>query len=159
MNYLSIEHASKSFGEKVLLDDITLHINQGDKVALVAQNGSGKTTLLRLISGEEPAEGEQASVFIHKDVRLGYLPQDPQFRAGDTVIDAIFNTENPVLDAVRRYESALLHPNDSERLQRAMSAMEDQKAWDVEATIKEVLFKLHITELEQPVAQLSGGQR
>ena len=159
MNYLTIEQVSKSYGEKLLLDDVTLHINQADKVALVAQNGSGKTTLLRLIAGEERPEGEHARVLLHRDVRTGYLPQEPLFGSQDTVLDAIFDTTNPVLSTVRNYEAALLHPEDPQRLQAAMAAMEDQQAWDFEATIKEVLFKLHITDLEQPVNQLSGGQR
>ena len=71
MNYLTIENASKSFGDKILFDHITLHINKGDKVALVAKNGTGKTTLLRIIAGEESVEGEQATILLHKEVRTG----------------------------------------------------------------------------------------
>ena len=71
MNYLTIENATKSFGEKILFDNITLYINKGDKVALVAKNGSGKTTLLKIIAGQESVEGEQARVAVHKGISTG----------------------------------------------------------------------------------------
>ena len=159
MNYLTLEHVTKRYGEKVLFEDLTLHISRGDKVALVAKNGSGKSTLLRVIAGIEGVEGEQASVLLHRDVRTGFLDQDPDFYGKDSVLEAVFDHDNPMMTAVREYESALLHPEQEERLQSALSKMDDLKAWDFEATVKEVLFKLDIQDLSQKVSTLSGGQR
>ncbi|RLA59544.1 MAG: ABC transporter ATP-binding protein [Epsilonproteobacteria bacterium] len=158
MNYLTIENVTKTYGEKVLFENITLHINQGDKMALVAKNGTGKTTLLRLIAGEETGEGEQSKVLVHKNIRIGYLKQDPQFNPNQTVIEAVFDTENEVVAAIMAYETAMLHPENHDALQTALVRMEDLKAWDFESKIKEILFKLNITNLEQKVAFLSGGQ-
>jgi ABC transport system ATP-binding/permease protein len=159
VNYLTLENVTKTFGDKVLFENITLHINHGDKVALVAKNGTGKTTLLKLIAGQETGEGERYTVFLHKGIRIGYLEQDPQFIDHWTVIETVFDSENPLIVAIKNYEIAMLHPENDESMQKALSKMEDLKAWDIEAKIKEILFKLNITELEQEVGNLSGGQQ
>jgi len=158
VNYLTLENVTKTYGEKVLFEKISLHINLGDKVALVAKNGTGKTTLLKLIAGEETGEGEQSNVRIHKDIRIGYLKQDPQFNPNQTVIEAVFDSDNEVVAAIMAYETSLLHPENQASLQTALARMEDLKAWDFESKIKEILFKLNITNLEQKVSSLSGGQ-
>jgi ATP-binding cassette subfamily F protein uup len=159
VNFLSLENLTKSYGEKVLFKDITLQINKGQKVALVAKNGSGKSTLLRVIAGKEAGEGEHFRMILRRDVRLGILDQDPEFHPSWTIMDAAFSGDNPMLLAVRRYEKALIRPDHEGELQEAMMAMDDLKAWDFEAKIKEILFKLNITDLEQPVTTLSGGQQ
>jgi len=159
MNFLSLENITKSYGEKILFEGLDLQINQSEKVALVAKNGSGKTTLLRVIAGEEAPEGETASVHVHKDIRIGYLKQDPEFDESNTVMEAVFNSDNPLINAVRAYEEAMLLPEQAERMQQALAQMDDLKAWDFEARIKEVLFKLNITDLNQVISTLSGGQK
>ena len=159
MNYLTLEKVTKTYGDKILFRDIDLHINKGDKVALVAQNGTGKTTLLRLIAGEETGEGEQCKVFLHRGLRVGYLKQMPDFQENWTVIETIFDSENPMIKAVRAYEEALLYPGDESQMRAALTKMEDLKAWDFESKIKEILFKLNITELDKEVGNLSGGQQ
>lgn len=159
MNYLTLEKVTKTYGDKVLFKDINLHINRGDKVALVAQNGTGKTTLLRLIAGEEKGEGEHCKVLMHRDIRVGYLRQEPDFPDDWTVMETIFESENPLIKAIRVYEEALLYPDDEKNMQAALTRMEDLKAWDFEAKIKEILFKLNITELNKEIGTLSGGQR
>ncbi|MCO6460875.1 MAG: ABC-F family ATP-binding cassette domain-containing protein [Saprospiraceae bacterium] len=158
MNYLTLENIKKSYGDKVLFDGLSMSINEGQKIALVARNGTGKTTLLRVIAGLEGSEGENAKILFKKDIRIEYLTQEPEFNPEHTVIDAIFDSNNPVLLAVKEYERALLTPHQEERLQSAINNMEDKKAWDVEASVKEILFKLKITDFEQQVKHLSGGQ-
>ena len=159
MNYLSLENVTKTYGEKVLFQNINLQISKGQKVALVAKNGTGKTTLLRVIAGMETGEGENSRILLRRDIRIGYLQQEPEFNEGMTIMETIFHTDNPLIKAIQKYEEALLHPEKPERLQTAMVAMDDLKAWDFEARIKEILFKLNITDLEQRVSTLSGGQR
>ena len=158
MNYLTLENIKKSYGDKVLFDGLSMSINEGQKIALVARNGTGKTTLLRVIAGQEGSEGEKASVLFKKDLRIEYLTQEPEFNPDHTGIDAIFDSSNPVLLAVKEYERAMLTPHQEARLQAAINEMEDKKAWDVESSVKEILFKLKITDFDQQVKFLSGGQ-
>jgi len=159
MNYLTLENVTKTYGDKVLFRDITLHINQGDKVALVAKNGTGKTSLLRVIAGEESGEGEQCKIEVYKNIRVGYLKQDPIFTEHLTVMETIFASDSPIVQAVRDYERAMLYPAEEQKMQSALVRMDDLKAWDFEAKVKEILFKLNITDFEQVVSTLSGGQR
>jgi ATP-binding cassette subfamily F protein uup len=159
VNFLTAEHITKTYGEKVLFNDLSLHINKGQKVALVARNGAGKSTLLRVLSGQESPEGENAKLMIRRDIRLGILEQDPEFYGQDTVIEAVFDANNPMLDAIKEYETALSHQEDQKRFQAALARMEDLKAWDIEAKVKEILFKLDIQRLEDRVDILSGGQK
>ncbi len=159
MNYLTLENVNKSYGEKTLFRNVNLQISKGQKVALIAKNGSGKTTLMRVIAGTEPGEGENCKVMMRRDVRVGYLPQEPEFFSGHNALEAVFDSDSEQIRAVRRYELALLHPNDEKELNAALGRMDDLKAWDIESRVKEILFKLNITNLEQNVTTLSGGQK
>ncbi|WP_367391624.1 ATP-binding cassette domain-containing protein [Lewinella sp. LCG006] len=159
MIYLELENVSKSYGEKVLFDRISLPINKGNKVALVAKNGTGKSTLLRVAGGVDLPEGLGAKVYIHRDARMHYLVQEPDFGEEQTILDAIFEGDNPMLKAIERYERALLIPDKAEDLQKALSKMDELRAWDFEARIKEVLSKLKIDDLQKKIKHLSGGQR
>lgn len=159
MNLLTLENVTKTYGEKVLFENIDLQISQGQKVALVAKNGAGKTTLLRVIAGREPSEGETTLVRLRRDVRLGYLEQEPDFFAEDTILESVLQSDNPLIQAIKRYEMALLHPEDASKMQIALSQMDDLKAWDFEARIKEILTKLNLLPFDQKVRALSGGQK
>ncbi len=159
MNYLSLEHVTRTYGEKVLFKDLSLQISKGQKVALVAKNGSGKSTLLRVIAGLESPEGEAAEVLMRRDIRVGYLVQEPDFYEADTVLDAVLDSDNPLVQVVKRYERALLGAGDEAEMQAVLLQMDDLKAWDVEARIKEILFKFNISQLDQLVGNLSGGQK
>ena len=159
MIYLELRQVSKSYGDKVLFDRLDLPVNKGQKVALVAKNGSGKSTLLRVAAGIDLPEGVGAEVYVHKDARLGYLPQNPDFGDNQTVMEAVFESDNPRIKAVENYERALLIPDRTEDVQRAVARMDELRAWDFEARIKEVLTKLNITNFEQRIGTLSGGQQ
>ena len=159
MVYLQLENVSKSYGDKILFDNISLLLNQGEKIALVAQNGSGKTTLLEVLAGIQGAEGENAKVYLKKDITIGYLPQEPAFVPGQSIIESIFDSDNPVIQAIKAYEEAIVLNASSETMQKVISRMEDLKAWDFEAKIKEILSKLNIQELNKAVDTLSGGQK
>ncbi len=159
MIYLSLDHVNKSYGEKLLFSDLNLQISKGQKIALVAKNGSGKSTLMRIITGEEAPEGENSKVFLHKEVSIGFLPQDPQFDSNHSILEAVLDSTNPVIAAIRNYEYALLVPPQSDsEFQKIMMAMDDHKAWELESKIMEVLSKLRLFPIDKPVVQLSGGQ-
>ena len=158
MNYLSAENISKNYGDKILFQDQTFGISQGQKVALVGVNGSGKSSLLRVLAMvDQPDEG---SVSLRKGIRMEFLIQEPEFDDQLTVFETLFQSDHPGLAAVREYESLLNNPDaDSDKLQAAITKMDEYKAWDFEARIKEILGRLGIQATEQPISELSGGQR
>lgn len=163
MNYLSVESVSKSYGSKVLFDKISFGLNQGQRMALIAKNGAGKSTLLKIITGKEIADG--GTVTFRKDIIVTYLDQNPQFDGNSTVIEAIYNTDNPMLNAVRDYEAALTaFENDyndktSEQLEKCSAEMDKLEAWDFEAKVHEILQRLKIAFLDKQISTLSGGQK
>lgn len=158
MQYLLLENINKSFGEKVLFDDINLSITKGDKIALIAKNGSGKTTLLKVIAGTEGIEGENAKIQTAKGIEIAYLEQEPYFHSDASVLDAVLESDHSSIQAIRVYEEAL-QTGDNAALEEAIVKIEDLKAWDVEHRMREILSKLNITDLKQKVGQLSGGQK
>ncbi len=158
MQYLLLENINKSFGEKVLFDDINLSITKGDKIALIAKNGSGKTTLLKVIAGTEGIEGEKAKIQTAKDIEIAYLEQEPYFHPEASVLDAVLESDHPSIQAIRVYEEAM-QAGDNAALEAAIVKIEDLKAWNIEHRMREILSKLNITDLKQKVGQLSGGQK
>jgi ATP-binding cassette subfamily F protein uup len=159
MNFLTLENITKSYGEKVLFQGLDLHIDKGQKIGLIAKNGTGKSTLLRVIAGREGSEGENATILLRKDVRIGWLDQEPDFYPELEVLDAALDDSNPMVRVMRRYEHALAHPDNAAELQEAMAAMDDQKAWSFDAKVKETLFRFGLFNLEQKIKTLSGGQK
>lgn len=157
MNYLSAENLSRSYGERVLFDEVTFGIDRGQKMALVAKNGTGKTSMLRILAGLEPSEGDGKVVY-RNDITVGYLKQEPELNPEHTVMDAVFDPTNELMQVVRRYEEAVSHNASPEVLQRCFDEMERMNAWDIEAQAKEILTSLNITEFEQKIGTLSGGQ-
>ncbi len=159
MNFLTLENVTKSYGEKVLFKNISLHIDKGQKIGLIAKNGTGKTTLMRVIAGREGSEGENAKITLRKDTRIGWLDQEPKFHPEIDVLGAVLDDSNPMVRVLRAYEHALAHPENPDELQEAMAAMELHQAWNFEARIKELLFRFSLHNLEQKVRNLSGGQQ
>ena len=158
MNVLDIQNVTKAYGDKVLFEEISLQISQGEKVALVAKNGNGKSTLLRIMAGEDSAEGVGAKVLINKAFTTGYLKQEPDFNPTDTVLEAIFDSDVPVIQALKKYETAIAL-NREDEINEAAMLLDDLKGWDYEARAKEVLFNLKMTNLDQTMENLSGGQK
>jgi ATP-binding cassette subfamily F protein uup len=158
MHYLSVENLTKSFVEKPLFTDISFNISQGDKVALIARNGAGKTTLLNVLTGKDTPDG--GKVWINKEVKVSFLDQNPQFDKYKNVIENVLDHNHPVINAVKEYELMLEHgEHDTDRLQEAMSKMDELNAWGFDNQVKEILGRLNITDLEQNINALSGGQK
>ena len=158
MHYVTAEGISKSFGIKPLFENITFHISEGDKIALVAKNGSGKSTLLKILAGQDvPDSGK---VWIHKDVTVALFEQEPKFDEHLSVLDNIFHYKHPVAEALREYERIMeSEEKDPVQLSEALAKVDELGAWDFEAKVKQILGKLNIHNLDQPVNTLSGGQR
>jgi ABC transport system ATP-binding/permease protein len=156
MHYVSVEGLTKSYGIKPLFENISFHIEEGDKIALVARNGSGKSTLLKILSGKEtPDEGK---VWINKDVNVALFEQEPTFKEELSILDNIFHHNHPIINAIREYE-AISEDGDPEKLGECIVKMDELGAWNFDTKVKQILGKLNIHHLQQPVGTLSGGQR
>lgn len=153
---LQIENISKSFGDLVLFNDISFTIEERQRIGLIACNGKGKSTLLKVIAGEEPHEG--GKITMRNDIRVGYLEQEPDFDGELTVIEACLRRNSEKADIIARYETAI-EAGDHSNLQHLMEEMDRLQAWDYENRAKQVLTKLKIKNVNQPIKELSGGQK
>ena len=164
MNYLTVDKVSKSVGEKELFHQITFGLEKGQKSALIARNGTGKSTLLNIIAGfDTPDEGQ---VIIRNDIVVSYLPQRDDFQEDNSVLDALFDADTPVLKAIKEYETCVTlmengHADavSQERMEKAISDLDRLQAWDYESKVKEILSKFGINDVLKNVGELSGGQR
>mgnify|MGYP000390988438 CR=1 FL=1 len=129
ISYLQIEGLTKSYGDKILFEDVTFGVNQGDKIGLIAKNGSGKTTMLRILSGLE--DKDSGSVTYRSGIRVAYLEQKPQFDTDDTPLS----------------------------LCKGLVPAEEANEWDADDRERQVLTQLGITDLNEPVSNMSGGQQ
>ena len=164
MKELKVQNLTKTYGEKILFDDISFSIMEGERIGLIGVNGSGKTNLLNVITGKDSAE--KGSIQKPKDYTISYLMQEPDLNPDKSVFDAVFEGDTPILVAVRNYERALelltADPMDEKcqnRYSRAEQAMNDENAWIADTNATTILTKLGISDLEQLVGTLSGGQR
>jgi ATP-binding cassette subfamily F protein uup len=156
MNYLSIEELTKSYGIKVLFENISFGIDQGQKVALVAKNGTGKSSLLKIIAGlDTPDSGK---VTLRKEIKLSFLKQEHEHDDTQTVLEAVFSSDKPELKAIKRYEACMLTP-DHPDTEAAFEEMTDLQAWEYEVKVKQILSQLKMDNLQQLVSELSGGQK
>lgn len=155
ISYLQIEHLTKSFGDLLLFEDISFGISDNQRIALIAKNGMGKTTLLNILAGKE--DYDSGTISFRRDLRIGYLEQSPVFPDNLSVIDACLQSDNEVVRTIALYEHAMIS-EDHSNLPDIINRMDMLKAWDYEARIKQVLGKLKITDFEQKIAELSGGQ-
>jgi ATP-binding cassette subfamily F protein uup len=157
LNYLTVENISKSYGELTLFENVSFSIHKDQKIAFVAKNGSGKTTILNILSGKD--EADSGKITYRKGLKVSFLAQDPELNDNLTVEESIFDSDNTILEVINSYHKALKNPEDEEAYQKAFEAMERFNAWDFETQYKQILFKLNLEDLNQKVAQLSGGQK
>ncbi len=158
MNYLSVENITKSFGDRVLFENISFGIDKGDKIALVARNGSGKSTLITLLSGEDTADS--GNIVFRKGVQTAFLAQNNTFNPLKTPKEILLEIDTPQIKAFKKYKESLDFPDDLKKTTEALEDMQKYEAWDVEAKIEEILFYLGLKEeYENPVELFSGGQK
>ncbi|MBL0356234.1 MAG: ABC-F family ATP-binding cassette domain-containing protein [Chitinophagaceae bacterium] len=158
MHYGSIENISKSFGIRILFNNISFYIEEGDKIALVARNGSGKSTLLKIIAGLDTADS--GTVWIHKDVKVIMLQQETPFDEEKSIWDNVLRLDNPLVKAVKEYEMFLeAETDDIDHLTELMGRLDEFNAWNFENDLQQILGKLNLHHLNEPVKNLSGGQR
>ena len=162
MNLLTVEGVSKAFGNKIIFDNITFGIDEGDRIGLIGINGTGKSSLLKIVAGEDAPDSGQ--IVKKNGLRIGYLPQTPEFDPEDTVLGQVFNCDSPVINLIKEYEEAVreLEVTGSQEAQRALYALNDKMdaadAWNIESDAKTILTKLNIPDYYKKAGTLSGGQ-
>ncbi|EOU1463186.1 ABC transporter ATP-binding protein [Clostridium perfringens] len=164
MNLITLENISKSYSEKILANNVSLGINEGEKIGLIGVNGTGKSSFLKIVAGvEEPDEG---TVTKGNRVRIEYLAQTPDYDDNATVLEQVFKGNSEEMRILREYEELLekidkgeVNGDDSERLIKLQGKIDALNLWDMESEAKNVLTKLGITNFEEKVGNLSGGQK
>lgn len=163
MNLITLENITKSYSEKILVNNISLGINEGDKIGLIGVNGTGKSTLLKIIAGVE--EADSGNITKPNKVRIEYLPQNPYYDESATVLEQVFKGTSSEMKLLCDYQKVLdklsLEYNDSlnNELIKLQDKIDSLKLWDLESEAKTVLTKLGVNNFNQKVAELSGGQR
>ncbi len=155
MNYVSAENLTKSYGIKVLFQNITFNVNEGDKIAIVAKNGSGKSTLLKILMGKEIADS--GNVVINKEIQVVLFDQEIEFDSNLSIEEFMITLDSAPIQALKKYHASLISEN-HEEMEKAIAEMEIQKAWDLENEMKQILSQLKITDLNLKMGTLSGGQ-
>ena len=158
-SFLQVENISKSYGPKVLFGNISFNINEGDKIALIAPNGTGKSSLLSILAGEESSDSGGSIKFM-KDISIAFLKQNYDFNPENTIYHQLFWQQQGLYEAVEEYHSALAQSaaGTSQRLEKALAEMDRLDAWNFEQSAKRVLTQLNLTNLNQKMCQLSGGE-
>lgn len=160
---LTVEGLTKSYGDKLLFENISFGINAGEKTALIARNGYGKSSLLDILTGK--VLQDEGRITFRGDVKMAYLPQNPEIQSQQTVRDFVFASDNEFVRLTGRYEQALLnlqlHPSPAadQAMQECINQMDALNAWDYENRVKEVLSRLQINALDKPIQFLSGGEQ
>lgn len=155
MNYITVENLTKTYGIMTLFEDISFHINEGEKIAIVAKNGSGKTTLLKILMGKDFADS--GNVVINKDIQVVLFDQEIDFEGEQTVMEFMMSLDSAPIRALKNYQDSL-HSEDVQFIENSLAEMEVHKAWDLENEMKQILTQLKITDLEAKMRTLSGGQ-
>ena len=158
-SFLQVENISKSYGPKVLFENISFNINEGDKIALIAPNGTGKSSLLSILAGEESSDSGGSIKFM-KDISIAFLKQNYDFNPENTIYHQLFWQQQGLYEAVEEYHNALAQSASgiSQRLEKALAEMDRLDAWNFEQSAKRVLTQLKLTNLNQKMCQLSGGE-
>lgn len=164
MNVLSIENISKNYGDKVLFDKVSFNIDDNDKIGLIGVNGTGKSTLLKIVAGVESCDF--GCVNIPRGIRVEYLSQNPEFDSAATVLEQVFKGDLPSMQIIREYEKTLEDISKTmqdsvlqDKLISLSAKMDSLNAWELESQVKTVLTRLGISNFNDRIATLSGGQR
>ena len=166
MNIITLENINKSYSEKILLNNVSLGISDGDKIGLIGINGAGKSTFLKVVSGRE--EFFEGNITKGKNVRIEYLDQNPDFDLEATVLEQVFKGDTKEMQLLRKYEELLdkintCNAEEFEILNKDLIKLQEQidtlSLWDLESDAKTILTKLGINDYHEKVGNLSGGQK
>lgn len=153
--YLQVESLTKRIGERTLFENISFGIAEGQHTGLIAKNGTGKSTLLNILSNKESHDA--GNIVFRNGIQISYLEQDPHYPPNLSVLEACFSHGNAVTNLIGAYEQCMNTPGNP-KLDALLDQMERANAWDYETRAKQILTKLKITDFNQKISTLSGGQ-
>ena len=133
-SYLQIENISKSYGPKVLFENIGFNINEGDKIALIAPNGTGKTSLMRILAGKDKSDSGGKIMFL-KDIRIAFLEQEYPFDPEKSIFDQIISSS-----------------------EEFTKGLDQEHLWEYERRIVKFLTNFNLPDPDQKMKELSGGE-
>ncbi|WP_010097275.1 ABC-F family ATP-binding cassette domain-containing protein [Ornithinibacillus scapharcae] len=161
---LTVENLYKSYGEKILFKELTCTITENDRIGLIGVNGTGKSSFLKVIAGIDSPES--GNIQAPKDYRIEYLAQEAELNPQLSVIEQIYYGDAVIMKVMREYESTLQkleqEPENTkiqEALMKVQQKMDEHEAWEANTAAKTILTKLGITNFNQKITELSGGQR
>ncbi len=156
MAYLEVNELTKTWGEITLFKKTSFVINKGEKVALIAKNGAGKSTLFNILKGTDVFDA--GTIRFEKDVVCAFLDQEPEFNPNQTVWEACYHSSNPIISLIREYDKAI-KKQDLNKIEELSLKMDQYQAWDMEASVKQILSIFRIDEFDKRISTLSGGQK
>lgn len=164
MQTLRADNLTSIYGEKTLFKDVSIIVNENDRIGLIGVNGSGKTSLLNVLAGVNRADSGEITK--PNDYTIGYLKQKPDLDPDKTIMDAVFAGNQRIFATIRQYEIALQnfsdHPEDSktaDQFTKMQGIMDQQDLWDADSQVKTILTQLKINDWQQKIGTLSGGQQ
>lgn len=163
MNYLSVDRISKSFGERILFENVSMGLSKGDKMALIAPNGAGKSTLLKILAGKESADSGE--VAYRQNLKVSFLNQDPEFKGHLKLSEFIKSAHSDTLKLIEAYHKAAEKqaenpsPEEQKEFENLSHDMEEKNAWDYDRQLKSLINLFGLDDLEMEISALSGGQK
>ena len=163
MNYLSVENLGKNYGERILFEGLTFGLSQGDKMALIANNGTGKSSMLKIIAGQDISD--EGTVTLRKGIKVAYLAQEANFDGNHSIENLINENQTEISLLIKQYQNTLKLIEESNNslnnkvLEDLTNKMDKANAWDYKRRIKQILFRLNITDLTQKVGNYQEGKK
>lgn len=158
MSLIMVDNLTKSYGDKILFENLAFSIEEGRKIGLLGVNGTGKSSLLKILAGLE--EADSGNINRKNDLKLEYMPQNPALQENLTVLEQIFQSDNPEIKLIREYENALAEVKTGDQYVLSLSQKIDSLGiWQLESEIKKVLSQLGINNFQAKLAIFSGGQK
>lgn len=163
MNYLSAENLTKYYGDRVLFENLNFGLSKGDRVALIANNGAGKSTLLRILAGKDVSDSGE--VALRDGLRMSMLDQEPELDDNLSIQQLILDTNSETVSLIKSYEQAVKEQSENysgetqKSFEELSAKMDEINGWDYERRMKEILTRFRITQIDQQVGTLSGGQK
>ncbi|MBN2652957.1 MAG: ABC-F family ATP-binding cassette domain-containing protein [Spirochaetales bacterium] len=160
MSLLSVNNLSKAIGGKILFEDITFGVQEGQKLAIIGNNGCGKSTLLKILAGKEGYD--EGRIIKQKELKIAFLGQNPDFSQTETILDYIFRSDSPEIEIIKNYEQCLEEVANGcekslQRLNHYIETIDHKGLWNLETQIKSILCELGIEKTHLLMRELSGG--
>ncbi len=157
INLISCENVSKSFGDKIIIENQSFGIHKFDKIGLLGINGSGKSTLLKLLAKKEIPDAGR--IVYRNNIKISYLPQQPYLNPNLTLIEQLFQSNDKDFVLLRKYYSLLKNPEKNSSLSKIIDEIDRNNLWNIQSRAEEFLTKLGFNDFNKKISFLSGGEK